>query len=323
MIALTVILALLSSYVPMFSLLGTFLCGVPLAALTVRTNLKASVCAAAGTFLLCTIVMGNVFSAAALIMMSVIPGIAAGCCIKKGKPFYVALLSVCLAVCLGWLFEIYVLEKIVTGGGVAQLINEMMSRMREMLTAAMKNLPSLPSGENALGKDQTEIINSALSMLEQTLRLYFPAMVIISAAITGYFQLRIIYAVLKRTKITNKSAPLFSQLCAPRSLCNVFLLLAAVYAIGGTKSPAGAVCANIMLTLGFMIGVCGLSFIDSRLAATVKKPYLRVLIYIAALMFGGALSGIMAIALVLVGIFDSRDNRRNLHQGGDSQGKGE
>ena len=96
MVALTVVLILASVYVPFFSLIGYFACGIPMAALSARNGFKVTIPALIAILAVTFLITGNILSAVSVVLMWVFPGGVAGYAMGKKYSFFTTLFATCL-----------------------------------------------------------------------------------------------------------------------------------------------------------------------------------------------------------------------------------
>lgn len=308
MIALTVILVLLTYYVPFLSGFGMFVCGIPMAALAARNGLKAALPAVLGIFAVSVIVMGSPLAALSTVLMSVLPGLAAGYCMGKDKPFFATLSVCCLTVCAGWLLELFAVDKLLTGQGVEEMIKEAAKQFEDMMNAVIGGYAS----KSEDGAKLAETMKAMVATAEYMIKLYFPSMVVLMSAAVGYAVVRLSGFVLRRTKIKDADTVLFSQMKAPRSMAYTAVALYVAMLFMKSGSPVWSVTANAVFVLFALIGVCGLSLADYKLRAKIRSGGARAAIYAAVFFFGGFLFIIAAYVLIFMGLFDSTRNYRGI-----------
>ncbi len=310
MIAVTVVLILMTWYVPFFSVIGMFICGVPMACLVARNGWKTTAIALVGVFAVTFLVTGSILSAVSMMLMSILPGAVAGVCLGKEINFFTTLLITCLAVCIGWLFEVFVIDNLIHGEGIDAMLNEMLSQFRQIFEATMANLPAeMDSGELQKAVEET------IEMMSYMFRLYFPSIVIVSSMIIGYVIVRFCSFFIKRLKIRDIYTVPFSMLKAPKSMCFAAVVLYLISIFGNKDGAFWAVSANVVLILYTIIGICGLSLLDNKLSKKIPKGGVRALIYAALFLLGGGLVAMAANLLVIVGIIDSSHNFRKISEG--------
>ncbi len=314
MVALTIILVLLTWYVPLFSLIGTFACAVPMACLAARNGFKVVVPAIFAVFVISILMIGSVISALSIVLMSVLPGAVAGYFLGKKAPFFITLFATCGMVCAAWILELVVIDLFMAGNGIEEMMSEFTGQMKEAMKIFTEKMP-----QNATeGVDLNVLTTTLIENLVSVFRLYFPSIVVISSMIIGYIIIAISAFVLKRTKVKDVEFLSFSMLKAPRSMSTVAVILYIAYILLGTKTVIGGVFANAVFILYTIIGICGLSVVDSMLSKKIKSGVLRIAIYFAIFMFGGVLMSIIPFGLVIVGMFDSTHNFRGLEYENDN-----
>lgn len=311
MVALTVVFMLLNKYVPLFSVVGTFLMGIPMAALAVRNGFKVIVPAVIAAFLVAVLVDGGVLAAVSTMLLSVIPGAVAGYMLGKKKPFFGALLGTSLAVCFGWIFELLVLELFV-GSGIDQIISETIEQTKAVMSSAIQSVGSAMSEKT--GMTPEAFADTLFNTIAYMFRLYIPTMVVLSSLFSGYIVLRLSAFFINRTKLAAVKSVAFSEMKAPRSVSAVAVILYIIYMFTEPMTAVWSVIANMVFILYAVLACCGLSFLDYKLKTKIKAAPLRFLIYGAVMLFGGFLMGLIFNALIITGILDSGRNFRGLEE---------
>ncbi len=307
-VALTAVLMLLTRFMPLFSFVGTFVCGIPLAVFAARNNLKTILLTLVAAFAVAVLICGGLISAATLVLMSCVPGAIAGYMMGGRKPFFMTLFATCLAVCIGWIFELIILEKVM-GNGIAEMLSETLTQTKAMLSGIFDAMGDKVSGQSDVSPAQ--VLDTLISATEAVMRLYFPSFIVASSMITGYIIIRISGFVIKRTKLANVETVDFSHLKAPRSMSVAALLFYTVYIFTSSESAVFPMIANVVFILYMLLGICGLSLVDFKLKAKIKSAILRFAIYILIFMFGGIFVSIISTVLIFIGIMDAgRDFRQ-------------
>ncbi len=307
-VALTAVLMLLTRFMPLFSLVGTFVCGIPLAVFAARNNLKTIILTFVAAFVVAILINGSIISAATLVLMSCVPGGIAGYMMGKRQPFFVTLFATCLAVCVGWIFELVILETVM-GAGVDKMLSETLAQTKTMMSGIFDTMGEKLTGQGNVSPAQ--MLDTLISATETVIRLYFPSFVVISSMITGYIIIRVSGFVIKRTKLANVETVDFSHLKAPRSMSAMALLFYTVFIFTSNKSAVFPLIANAVFILYMILGVCGLSLVDFKFKTKIKSAPLRFAIYILVFMFGGIFVSIISTVLIFIGIMDAgRDFRQ-------------
>ncbi len=308
MVALTVILILLTWYVPLFSVVGTFACAVPIACLAARNNIKTVAIALVSILIITVLTIGSLLSAVSMLLMSVLPGAVAGFYLGKRSPFFTSLIATCIAVCIGWMFEIFLIDAFLSEQGINGVIGEITGSFTEIMTSLTNRLAT----EEMNGVDIEKLTKNLIETMEYTFRLYFPSMVIISSMVIGYIIVMICSFVIKRTKIKDVEVVSFSSLKAPRSMSTVAVISYLIIMVMGAETTVGAVLANVVFVLYTIIGVCGLSLLDYKFRKKIKSAVVRIIIYVLIFMFGGVFLNFILNGLVIAGILDSAYNFRRI-----------
>lgn len=308
MVALTIILVLVVRYAPIFSLVGAFVCGVPMAALAARNGFKVTIPSIAAVFLVSLMVIGDVLSTVSTMFMSVLPGAVAGYLLGRKQPFFITVGATALMVCVGWLFQLLILD-VFLGEGIEEMLKSAISQSKGMLETMISTLQKNGALGEAVNIDA--LSKTLLDMVEYTARLYFPSFIIISSMVTGYITMRFCGFVIKRTKVAEVDVVPFSMIKAPRSMSYVAVFLCLIYVFSGQGSTLWNILANVVLILYTILGICGLSFIDYKFKSRVKSSVLRMVIYAAVFLLGSALMNLISNILIIIGILDSsRDFRK-------------
>ncbi len=311
MVALTALLMLLTRYMPLFSLIGTFVCGVPMAALAARNGFRVLVPAMISVLLVSIFIDGNIISAISMILMSIAPGAAAGYMLGRKKPFFMVLFATCLVVCLGWIFELIVIETVL-GSSIEQLFGETIEKFESIMAGMLENMGNTSNGETNITPE--EFSATVLKTAETIIRTYFPAFVVISSMATGYIILRISAFVINRARLASVERLPFSMLQAPRNMSTVAIIFYIIYMFMDSRARLWPVFANIVFILYTIIGICGLSVVDYKFKSKVKPSLVRFLIYGAVFIFGGIFMSIISSVLVIIGILDTGRDFRKIGQ---------
>ena len=313
MVALTVVLILASVYVPFFSLIGYFACGIPMAALSARNGFKVTIPALIAILAVTFLITGNILSAVSVVLMWVFPGGVAGYAMGKKYSFFTTLFATCLAVCLGWIFELFVFNAFL-GRGVEEMINEAITQMKETLSYLTG--PLVEAGTIAEGVTAEQMINALIQTVEDVFRLYLPSMIVLSSMIEGYLVIRICGFIINRTKVASVNVVPFSRMKASGGMSTVAVLSGLIFMFAGTSSVFGSVLLNVMFILYAIIAICGLSLVDFKMQEKIKSPWARFGIYVAVFLFGGAFMTFILMGLIVAGILDSRRDFRRLGETG-------
>ena len=313
MVALTAVLILASRYVPFFSLIGAFICGVPLAALAARNGFKVTIPAVIAICGVTVLLAGDVFSAISVVLIWVLPGGVAGYMLGKNYPFFTALFATCITVCIGWLAEFLVMELFFEG--IDQMITQALNGSRAMLDTMMNTI--VQSGALPEGVSANEFEDMFIKEAEKLIRLYMPTLVVIISMVLGYITMRICGFVINRAKLAQVQVVPFSQIKAPNSMVTIALIGYLAVAFTGTNEALGGLLANLVSILYTIIAVCGFSVADFKLKEKMRSAWGRFCVYIAVFIIGGAFILFIVLGLIIVGILDSKRDFRKLGTAGE------
>ncbi len=309
MVALTALLMLMNRFVPLFSVIGVFACGVPMAALAARNGFKIIVPAVTAVFFVAVLLGDGVVGAISTILVSVLPGAVAGYMLGRRKSFFYSIFATSLVVCLGWVFELVVIEFLI-GKGIDEMFAETIEQTKAIMSGVTETLGEKLAQNSEVSPDT--LMETLFEALEFTMRLYFPSIVVISSLFAGYIIVRISGFVIRRAKLASVAVLPFSHLRATRGMAVISVISYLLCMFVDVESSPGAVIANIVFIMHTILAVCGLSFIDFKLKGSIKSAPVRFLIYGAVMMFGGILMSIISNILIIIGILDSGRDYRGL-----------
>lgn len=309
-VALTLILVLMTSSVPLLSVAGVIVCGVPMAFLAAKHKPQFSVLALLAVAGIFWAFLNSFTGALSMMLMLVIPGAVAGYMLGKKSPFFSAVLGVSVTVCVGWLFIMFILNTSVEGG-IAGAVEALRPALQESLTQSLGQMDSL--GMNGEVSELAAAVPDAVNMALVVFRLYLPSMIVISAAVLGYSVLRLSGFFVRITGAAEVNMVPFGMMKAPRSMSIAAVICYLISFFASAETAFGAVVANGALVLEFLLAVCGISFIDYQLKKSIRFAALRWLIYfgVFAVLFVTMLFPMVSYGFVIVGMLDAgRDFRR-------------
>ncbi len=313
--ALTVVLVLAGTYVPLLNLFAIFICGLPLCCLLIRCGVKITAVSLAAAVLVLFILTGNVLSAGLNACVVLLPGIAAGLAISKNYGFYKSLLLTALAVLIGAALSVMVVN-IFSGSesGIADMLDAAIDSMKSSME------PMLEEAGNASGTDLTEAVNTVLAQIKTTVLSYFPSMMIIYSVIVGYLVYAASVFFVRRLRVKGCAYLPFNMITVPRSMSFVLVLLMLVTMFSESTSWIMLILKNASAVLSFLLAADGLSLLDFGLSRKIKSGYARFGIYAAVFVIGYFLISVIFYVLMLVGMIDSGRNIRMIKRaGGDDE----
>ncbi len=316
--ALSVLLVAIAIYVPPLTLIMTVFAGTPMMYLCIRHGIRISVVAMGASILMLFMFTGNILSAVLMGIINLLPGIVAGRSIAKRSNFTVKVIAVSLAVFLGLMLHLIILNVSGGGNGIEKLITSAIDNAKQL---AEPVLSTLIESNPEQGQSVYDLWNNALDQVRGMIFLYLPSFIIVTSAILGYIVLMENIFVLYRLRAARVPYLPFNCIWAPRSMCYAVVIMSMITMFSNEVTVFIAAFKNMVALIYAYLAVCGLSLVDYKLSGKIKSGYIRFGIYVA-----GGVVGYMAISLIyqvlsIVGMIDGVFNFRHLHKaGGDSVG---
>lgn len=306
--ALTLVLLIVSGYVPVLSLVFFVCSGVPLAFLAAKYDFRLVVPSVLIVGFAYWPFAGHWVNVGTTLIITILPAVVAGYMLGRKQPFFSILLSVCILVCFGWIVQ-FTTMKAFFGISVDDIIATVVGVTEELLHTLMMKL-----GEAGIPVEQinpTETVVVITSTLSVTLKMFFPSIIVCISIMMGYAVLRLSGFCIRITKAAEIFVVPFSGLRAPRSMCFVGVIVFLLYMFSDPMSGFGVVIANVMFILYGIICICGFSCVDFWFSRAVKNSFLRVLVYIGGFLVVNVLISLIIDVCIIIGILDSsRDFRR-------------
>lgn len=305
MTALCVVFMLLAMYMPVFSFVGMFFSGIPIAVLYFKDGFKFAVLGIICSMLITMIITGNIIGVISLTIAYTVPGFIAGMCMKKKISFSNSVVYTSAAFLFGIIVEILIIKLFI--GGIDKIFDEVFVMVEKTFSNALSSVTDV-NLKNSL----TAEFSAAGEALKETFKLYFPSVLIITSLIFAYFTYILTGFILKRLKLTSRHIIPFYMLRAPKSMCFAAIVLYFIRIFVTQGSVFDAAIANIILVIYTVLAICGFSFIDYKFKKIIKKGFLRLLIYFSVFIFGGILSSLSFYIFIVIGMFDSSMNFRRI-----------
>lgn len=320
MTALTMVVIISSAYIPGFTIIGMFAACVPIACLTMRRNFITAGIAVVVCAFLSIFITHSLVGTVELTLIMILPGFVTGICFYKRINFFTALSLVCGCVVAGMIFAIFMLNLLTNGEGLQGLLDESMLVFEQTIRTVISNAYS---GMQKVSQEELmAVITEIEKQIKDTILLYFPSFVIIISLVIGYLQTMLSAFVIKRTRSGVPPIVPFQCMKAPKSMCYLTAILFLLSLFMSQDNVLDAALLNVNLILYFLIGICGFSFVDAKIAQKIPGGVFRIMVYVGAIMLGGALIGFLFNGLILLGILDSMMDFRRLGKAGkDYAGK--
>lgn len=312
--ALTVLLLILTLYLPAFAMLSVMIAGLPLVFLAVRDGMKCTLLAAVASVLVLGIVAGDFLSALLLGVVNLLPGLGIGYAISRRKGFRTTVMISAGAMLLGLLIQMLIINAQGGGSGIATMMDGIIEGSKQMLQDMMNQTPMADQG-------MAEKMLQSFDLVKEMLLLYLPSMLIGISAALGYGAAALAIFMLRRVQKLRIPYLPFSQIQAPRGACYLSMILSLGVLLIREVSVTTAAFQNLALLTDCFIGVCGLSWIDSKLSLKLASGYARAGIYAAVLVVGYLAIGLIAEILVFLGMLDGLFSFRRFRKVGEGYDK--
>ncbi len=308
-VALTVALLFASGAVPQLSVVCALCCGIPMAVLAAKYDIKVFFSAVVVVVFAYWPLSGHIINTVTTVILFVFPGMVAGYLLARKQQFFSVLVTVCAIIGAGWILEFTVLDKF-WGISIEKLINDSVDAAGATISDVVMRMSEF--GILSDGVTPEEFIPAVIAAVKSVIQLYFPAFIVVLSMLMGYITLRLSGFAIRKTKAADDvDIVVFSKLRAPRSMCYMLILAYLVSLFCETGSQWWTIIANIVFVLSLILGICGLSFVDFLFSRKIKSTVLRVLIYIGVVLAASFLLTIILDVLVLFAVLDSsRDFRR-------------
>ncbi|MEE1013440.1 MAG: DUF2232 domain-containing protein [Clostridia bacterium] len=316
--ALTVLLMVLTVYVPLFAMLSVLIVGLPTMFTTVRHGGRIAVLSAGAAVLVMIFLLGDLLSTVLLAVTNLLPGLMIGFAIRHRKSFKTMVFAASGAVLIGLMLELLLLNASGGGDGIVRLLDGALENTRQILNQAAGQFGET---EQAQLLPILETMNQALGRVKELLLLYLPTLVIAMASVMGYGAAAVGIFMLRRLRIARVPYVPFSMLHATRAMCYLSVILSLVGNLAQDTTVFTAALQNMSLILDCFIGVCGLSLIDYKLGEKISSGYARAGIYLVVLVIGYVAIGLLAQVLVFLGFLDGLFRFRRFHKVGENHGE--
>lgn len=301
--AITLILFLISKYVPFMAFPGFFLVGVPMGYVTFKYGLSAG---GVTSLLLMFVVwiMPDAGSSLLVYPWLVIPAVSTAFIFeKKGKDgFYLSIVITGVLYFFGFLG---VLVAISGKDGVYAFITESMSGMGDMLKTYLGQLQDA-SGFSLSDKE----VSNLLSQAAEEFSVMLPCVFIAFSAVMAYISVRVNVFFAEKFKVTKEKCPTFAEIAAPRFMCGIWILLYIFRFFSNNDSIFYMTVKNLSVITTLAFTVCGLSALDGAFKRKVENGLGRFAVYAAVSIIGFSFVPLMAEFLAFFGFVDTLNGFR-------------
>ncbi len=309
---------IIGGIVPVLSMPMLVVANALMVFLSVRHGLRASAGAAFVSVLLLTFVFGDIFSALLSGIMSLLPGVVIGRAINGRFGFATIVYAGAGIILFGFLLQLILLNASGNGTGIEALVSQAIQNVRQV---ADETFAVLKQQSPEKVQEIQKSWNAALSQIRDMMFLYLPTFVIGVSVVLGYLTLMVAIFVLHRTKAKRIVYRPFWGFVAPRSMCNLTMILFLITTFSLDYTIWTMALKNMTVILYGYFAVCGLSFIDYKFKRKVPSGYARAAVYLAAFFATYLFVGMVFQGLSILGMIDSVFGFRRLYKAGEKHGQ--
>ena len=297
MTALTVVLMLAASYLPILGYAAMFVWPLPIAMVYVRHGKKYSILALVASGIISGLILGSFLSSLSMIVSFGLASVILGYCIVHKKPAHLTIVMMAAAIFIGMLIMLKTYSVVFGQDLITMTIdtfNQSIETVKQMYSSM--NIPE-------------ETINTVLGAIDTNkIVMIMPIALAGSALGMAFISYLIAGKLFKRFDCNMDPVKHFSQWYLPRGLVfAVTLIVLIAYLSNYTKlSLAESYFNNAYLAFIYMFLINGLSAMDFFLSNKGIPKAFRIIICVLA-----ALSGLSTI-LMFVGLVDNALNLRKL-----------
>ncbi len=204
---LIVILALMSIYLPIFSILGKFILPIPVTVLYLRHNAKVTIISIVVSGILVGMTYNPLSGLTSAIMFG-LAGMSLGYCIKNDKKISTTLVLLSSAFFIGTTIDIFVYIKLITGSNINAFVEEMVKAINESFNMAISFYKKV-----GVSQEQLKPLLDSLKMMNADFILKLtPAILIVSSIIFAYLTYIITRLILRKLGYNIKGIPKFTEI---------------------------------------------------------------------------------------------------------------
>ncbi len=317
--ALTVLLAVIAIYIPIFSIVSVAVVGIPLTYLGIKHGLGLSCTAAVAAVLVLFALTGNFISIVLFGVTNMLPGIAMGYCVKNKKSFKLSIAIVSAGVLAGLMLQLLVINYSVDGNGISKMIDETINSTKDIMSSLFGELSGTGIGQEMNITSGT--LNDAFELMREYIYLYMPSFVIGSSVVIGYVIYMFGAFILRIIRFGNIPSMPFKYIHATRGICYGAVILMLITTFSESTSVFMSALRNLQALLYAFIGVSGFAFIDYKLSSKIKSGYGRFGIYCIVFLSGYLFISFIVSILTFVGLFDGMFDYRRIGKAGGNDAK--
>lgn len=204
--ALTVVIMLISIYVPVFSIFANFILPVPITVLYIKQNYKVTLISIIASGILISMLY-NPIAALSLIVSTGLTGMTLGYCIKNKKEFGTTIILLSISIAVGMIFYLVVYVMLMSKGGLYGFVNNMVETFKQSMNLSKSMYEKAGVSSNQLAS----VENMVKVFTPEYIMKLIPAGIIIVSFILSYLNYIITRAILIKLKYEVNEIKPFNQ----------------------------------------------------------------------------------------------------------------
>lgn len=300
--AIIVVIMLFSVYVPIFSMLGTFILPIPVTVLYIRQNWKVTLTAVFVSGIIIAMTYNPISALTASVLFGS-TGITLGYCIRHEKKFSFTIILLAIASAAATMLDAVVYVNLIDKKGLMGVINENI----KIINGSMDTVNSLYL---KMGVSQAQ-----LAQLKQIFAIFtpdfilklIPAMLIIASFFSAYFNYIITKSILKKLRYEMKQEVTFTNIYINNRIGTFLVVLVIIGLLLNryNMSSGGYVLNSSTIVLQIALLTDGVSLAAYYLRNKFRMPKAFTVIILTIIIFSQA-SNLLVIAGLIDMVLDFR-----------------
>ncbi len=317
-VVFSALFVIIGGIVPVLSMLMLVIANAPMVFISVRYGLRTSVVAMIVCVLSLTFVYGDISSALISGIMSLLPGVIIGRAINGRFGFATIVYAGAGVILFGFLIQLILFNASGDGNGIELLVSQSIENIRQVTNETFTMLEQQNPGKF---QELQKNLNGMFRQIRDVIFLYLPTMLIGTSLVLSYFILMVGIFVLHKTKAKRIIYRPFWGFIAPRSMCNLTMILFLITTFSSDSTIWTAALKNMTMLLYGYFAICGLSFIDYKFKGRVPSGYARAAVYLAVFFATYLFMGMLFQGLCILGMIDGVFGFRRLYKVGEKHGQ--
>lgn len=305
MFAITFLIIITTSYIPIVSSVGVFILPIPITLLYIRHNYKIALIAVFMSMVLTALMVNPILALTASIVYG-LTGIVLGYSIKKNKSSTVSIIMVAISSLIGNIITGMLYVMLILNKGIIGFLNELISQFLGQLDLVKEIYLEMNAPQDLI--QGVEKFKEVITI--ENLVILLPISLIISNLIQAYLNYLITEKVLKRLNYQVKDIIPFSRIYIPNKFAALLIIIQCLgiiaYSrginIGNYISIIGGLAVQVTCTLSGIVYFAYLLRERAKLPKGLTALILIILVFIPLFMNAFVLLGLIDIIFNLRGL---------------------